>query len=194
VFHISEGPPVIDVELDKIDDVWPMILGILGSQSAWPNSIPPGFHLDMGLSLAKAGFDRAQDGKKYWHMVMGVRLRLVARVEDDLYSASGHYGGPDTNGEWAVTFDFGSEILPKFIAALPPQIQDLVRDQLKRQPYTYVFDPFPVMTMIGDLGDEIISNRNESYLPFVGEDFICESTDLGGADVEAKAEPPQSAG
>ena len=29
-----------------------------------------------------------------------------------------------------MTFDFGPEVLPKFIAALPPEIQEPVRDQL----------------------------------------------------------------
>jgi hypothetical protein len=180
VFHISEGPPLIDVPLQDIHEIWPMVLGILGCRSAWPNGIPPGYHPDMGLSLAKAGLDRGEDGKKYWQMLMSVRVTSVTRIEDDLYSVSGIYGGRDTNGDWAVTFDFGPNVLPKFVAALPTKVQEDVQLQLKRQPYRLAFHPHacPVMTMVGDLGDKVINNDNESYQPFIGEDFVYELAGL----------------
>jgi len=99
VFHVSEKPPVIDVPLQEIYKIWPMVLGILGCRSAWPNGIPPGFSPDMGLSLAKAGLDRGEDGKKYWHMLMSDRVTTIARIEDEVHSVSGTYGGRDTNGD-----------------------------------------------------------------------------------------------
>jgi len=173
VFHVSEGPPVIDVALEEIHSIWPIVLGILGCRPAWPHGIPPGFHPDMGLALAKAGLDRDENGTKYWQTMMGVRVRSVTRIEDDLYSVTGVYGGPDTNGAYSVTFDFGPDVLPKFVAALPEEIQEAVTRQLKHQPYSLAFHPHacPIMMMTGDPGDKVIKNDNESYQPFIGEDF-----------------------
>ena len=176
VFHISKASPVIDVELKNIESIWPMVLGILGCRSAWPLGIPPGFHPDLGLALTKAGFDIDDNGKKYFHIVTGIHIISVAKIEDELYSVSGIYGGPDTNGDYAATFDFGPAELPEFIAKLPPEYQEQVRAALTRQPYRLAFRPedSPVMTFVGDIGDKIITNPNESYQPFIAEEFIPE--------------------
>jgi hypothetical protein len=174
VFHIRAGPPVIDIALEEIHEIWPMVLEILGCRSAWPLGIPPGFLPDMGLSLAKAGFDHREDGEKCWLAVMGVQVKTITRVEDDVYSATGIYGGPEMEVDYAVTFDFGADLLPKLIAALPPEIQGSVSKQLNCQPYrvAFHFGVCPVMTMVGGLGDKVITNENESYRPFIAEGFI----------------------
>lgn len=176
VFHISKAPPVIDVELKDIKSIWPMVLDILGCRSAWPQGIRPGFHPDMGLALAKAGFDRDDDGKKYFHIVTGLRINSVIKIEDGLYSVSGIYGGPDTNGYYMATFDLSPDELPKFIAELPPDYQEQVRAALTRQPYRIAFHPedSPAMTIVGDIGEKTITNPNESYRPFIAEEFIRE--------------------
>jgi hypothetical protein len=176
VFHFSQANPIIDVQLKDIESIWPMVLGILGCRSAWPRGIPPGFHPDMGLALAKTGLDVGDDGKKYYHIVTAVHITSVAKIEDGLYSVSGIYGGPDTCGDYMATFDFGPVEFPKFIAELPPDYQEQVRSALTRQPYQVAFHPedSPVMTIVGDLGDKTITNTNESYRPFVAEAFIRE--------------------
>lgn len=175
VFHILEACPIIDVELKNIESVWPMVLGILGCRSAWPRGIPPGFLPDLGLALTKAGFDVDDDGRKYFHLVNGVRITSITKVEDTLYSVSGVYGGPDTGGEYCATFDFGPNVLPKFIAELPPEYLERVRAALSRQPYKIMLlQDSPVMTFVGDIGAKTITNRNEPYQPFIAEEFIRE--------------------
>jgi len=176
VFHVSVGPPVIDISLQEIGDIWPMVLNLLGCRSAWPSGIRPGFRPDMGLALAKAGFAQDDDGKKIYHVVTGLRLISAAKVEDGLYCVNGVYGGEDTNGEFCATFDFGVNELPKFIAELASDLQEGVRAALSRQPYQCAFPPSdaPVMTIVGEIGDKTHTNRNESFRPFVAEEFVRE--------------------
>jgi hypothetical protein len=176
VFHVSAGPPVIDKSLQEIGDIWPMVLDIFGCRSAWPQGIRPGFLPDMGLAMAKAGFAQDDNGEKMYHIVTGLRLGTVAKVEDGLYCVTGIYRGEGPFGEFCATFDFGPHALPKFIAELDSDLQEGVRTVLSRQPYQYAFSQShpPVMTIVGEIGDATHTNRNESYRPFVAEDFVRE--------------------
>jgi Type I restriction enzyme R protein N terminus (HSDR_N) len=110
VFGVNRGPAVIDISLQEIEGIWPMVLGLLGCRSAWPHGIPPGFQPDMGLAMVKAGLMQDDDGKKFFHIVTSVHLTSVARVEDNLYCISGTYRS-NGDSEFAVTFDFGPATL-----------------------------------------------------------------------------------
>jgi len=178
VFHISQVEPVIDIPLQEVGTTWHMIVGILGCRSAWPNGIAPGFKPDLGLGLLKAGFDKDEDGKKVYHIVMSVELCMAAKIRDDLYSVNGYYGRK--NQKFMSTFDFGQEQYSAFLAELDVHLQGKVRAALSEQPYRFFFVPpdIAVMTIIGDLGDKTYTNDNESYLPFIAEKFIHETPEM----------------
>lgn len=175
VFHVSQSLPVIDVRLQEIADIWPMVLGILGCRSAWPNGLPPGFRPDMGLALLKAGLTQEEDGKKYWHAFMSVSVVCVAKVEDNMYSVTGLYT-PQDSPEFMVTFDFGPELYPRFLEELSPDMDERVRAALTRQPFEFIFplEDRPTMTIVGEIGDRTYTNKNESYRPFIAEEFVKE--------------------
>ena len=43
------------------------------------------------------------------------------------------------------------------------------------------------MTMVGDLGDKVMKNENESYQPFIGDDFVYEPPGLfDGIDIPTR--------
>ena len=75
-----------------------------------------------------------------------------------------------------LTFDFGPEIYQAFLTELDPHERERVRQALTRQPYRFVFaeGDEPLMTIVGDLGDKTYTNKNESYRPFVAEEFARE--------------------
>lgn len=173
VNHVSHAEPVIDIALQDINKEWPVILGLLGCESAWPGGIPPGFLPDMGLALLKAGFDRSEDGKKYFHMFCPLRVDIVTKIQDDLYSVNGTYAPPESV-PFIVTFDFGVEEYAKFLEALSPEMQQGVKAALSQQPYRAFFKEAakPWLTIMGHLGDETFTNENESYRPFIAEAFI----------------------
>jgi len=174
VFDVGQAAPGIDVPLQEISRKWPMVLGILGCRSVWPAGLPPGFNPDMGLALAKAGLAEDADGKKYYHVFTSVPIRYVGKVEDGLYCITALYVQEDS--AHMLTFDFGPDVYPAFLAQLDPDQRERVRAALSRQPYKFVFAPDeePMMTIVGDLGDKTYTNKNESYRPFIAEEFARE--------------------
>lgn len=177
-FHVSQVEPVIDIPLQEVGRAWHALVGILGCRSAWPNGIAPGFSPDLGLALLKAGFDRDEDGKKVYHIVVSVELCMAAKIRDDLYSVNGHYGR--RGQKFMATFDFGPEQYEAFLAKLDAHLRDNVRDALSQQPYRFFFLPpnLGVMTIVGVLGDTTYTNENETYLPFLAEQFIHETAEM----------------
>jgi len=103
-----------------------------------------------------------------------VRLCSPAKIEDGLYGVNGVYGS-ESDGEFMVTFDFGPEVYPQFLAELPEDTRERVRAALSRQPYEHIFPPdaAPMMTLVGDIGDKVYTNNDESYQPFIAEEFKC---------------------
>jgi len=88
-----------------------------------------------------------------------VRLCSPAKIEDGLYGVNGVYGS-ESDGEFMVTFDFGPEVYPQFLAELPEDTRERVRDALSRQPYEHIFPPdaAPMMTLVGDRSVTRIKN------------------------------------
>ncbi|HEY1948320.1 MAG TPA: hypothetical protein VGG97_15025 [Bryobacteraceae bacterium] len=172
VYHVSEAEPVIDVALQDIESVWPMILGILGCRSAWPNGLQPGFFPDMGLALLKAGLAHDNAGKNVFLMFASVLVTMVAKVEDGLYSLNGIYDPQGTS--FIATFDFGPEEYKAFLAVLEDDLRENVASMLSRQPYRVFFDNGrqPWLTIMGELGNTTFTNENESYRPFRAEAFL----------------------
>jgi hypothetical protein len=54
--------------------------------------------------LPKAGFDVDDDGKNCFHIVTGLRINSVTKIQDDLGLRQWHVPrGPDTNGDYMDT-------------------------------------------------------------------------------------------
>jgi len=174
VFHVNQGPPLIDVPLQDIGDIWPKVLAILGCRSAWPNGVPTGFYPDLGLALVKAGLIEGEDGKKFFNLFTSVSISYASRVEDGLYSVTSLY--TQENSAFMLTFDFGVDVYAKFLAQLASDLSERVRAALSRQPYQFIFAPEeePKMMIVGEIGNTTYSNKNESYRPFIAENFVKE--------------------
>jgi hypothetical protein len=187
VFHISQEEPVLDIPLSEIGAAWHPIVDLLGCRSAWPNGIAPGFSPDLGLALVKAGLELDDEGKKYFHVVTGVTLNSAFKVRDGLYSVNGHYGRK--NERFMATFDFTPEHYPKFLEQLDPLLREKVREALSQQPYNFIFLPPDVaaMTIVADIGDKTYTNQNESYRPFIANEFHRETPGIWEEDDDAEA-------
>lgn len=57
---------------------------------------------------------------------------------------------------------------------LPAGIRDRICAALSRQPYSVVFDDNckEVISVFAWPGDKVYKNKNESYYPFIAEDFF----------------------
>ena len=193
VFHVSVEEPLLDIELKDVGAAWHPIVGLLGCRSAWPNGIAPGFHPDLGLANLKAGFDVDQDGKKCFHVVMSVELGTITKVSDDLYSVSGLHGRKSE--KFMATFDFGPEPYKLFLTQLDEEIREKVREAMTRQPYRFAFLPpdIAVMTIVADLGDKTFTNQDESYRPFIADEFIRETPGMW-EEIDAQDDADQGQG
>jgi hypothetical protein len=178
VFHISELAPMLDVQLGELPNVWPQVLALLGTSAAWPDGARPGFLPDLGLALRKAGLDRDESGQKYWQVFMSVPLEYISRLEDDLYSTSSAYSQeylPGHHQSSMLTFEFGDKAYRTLLEALPEAIRGQVEQGLRRQPYQLIFTGEPVLlTVHAEPGDAVQKNNNESFCPFIAEEFIPE--------------------
>ncbi|MGE4057009.1 MAG: hypothetical protein AB7F99_19640 [Vicinamibacterales bacterium] len=172
VFDVARAEPLIDIPLPEIGKIWPMVLGLLGCRSAWPAGLPPGFTPDMGLALAKAGLAEDADGKKLYHVFTDVPVHYVGKVEETLYCITALYVQEDC--AHMLTFDFSPDVYAAFLEALNDDERERVRQALSRQPYQIAFKEGeePIMTIVGDLGDKTYTNKNESYRPFLAEEFV----------------------
>lgn len=180
VFHVTEYSPILDVSLQEIPEIWPMVLDLLGTKAAWPGGIPPGFRPDFGLALRKAGLDRDKSGQKYFQIFDSVPFNYVARVEDDLYSMTSVYRQEVAEGEFSesmLTLDFGPAVYQQLLDVLPKEIREPLRKALTRQPYQIYFEgPNPVLlTVAAEPGDAVRKNVNEEYCPFTAEEFVLQA-------------------
>lgn len=173
VYNVSSWPSVLDVSLQTISKEWPKLLDILGTRAAWPNGIRPGFLPDLGLALRKAGLAYDKDGKKYFQIFTSVPVQMITKLEDNLYSITGAYEQEESAAHM-ITFDFATTPYQKLLSVLSPEIRDLICSGLSRQPYRVFLneDCTPLITVYAELGDEVYKNENESYCPFIAEDFI----------------------
>jgi len=177
VFHVSQWPAVFDEELQSIERYWPFLLDLLGTDAARPEGRRPGFLPDLGLALRKAGLDRDENGEKYFQIFESVPVHFISRVKDDLYSVSARYRQEAAKGQFSMsmlTFDFDSKVYDEqFLPSLPGSIRERVRSALIRQPYAMMFEESeaPLLLVVAWPGDAVRENNNESYCPFIAEEF-----------------------
>jgi hypothetical protein len=67
-------------------------------------------------------------------------------------------------------------VYEQFLKELSDEQREEVRKALSRQPYKMIFEPEkePLMMIVGEIGDNIYTNNNESYRPFIADEFVNE--------------------
>lgn len=172
VYHISQWPALIDVELTEIEKSWYQIIALLGTKSVWPDGIPPTYRPDFGLAALKAGLSHV-NGKKVKNLFVSVRVMTVALIEEGMYSLNAICGTPD-EGEFIATFDFPTPIYRQLLTVLTSETSRKIEAALKAQPFHQHF-PDNERFSIGvaaEIGDTVHTNDEESYCPFYASQFF----------------------
>ena len=180
VFHVQYEKPLFDVSLANLDPVWPDILTVLGSRSAWTDGRRPDFAFDLGLSLTKAGLTDEVAGKETMQMFLSVAIGYIGRVKDDLYTMS--FSMVDIavveakeGTEYMVSFDFDESVYKRLLDKLDPSLSQKIQSGLSSQPFHIALEPqviTPEIAIVARAGSHIYTNDNESYRPFVIEKII----------------------
>jgi len=170
VYDVTQGPPVLNIEIRDINKHWREVLTLLGSKASWPDGIRPDFLPDLGLAFWKSGLAFHQEGKKTYTMFMDLTISYIGRVSDDLYTIA----AVQMNSGFVVSLDVAARLYPKLLEKLETPYKEQVETGLKQQPYHVNFSPIasPYLVIAGEIGDHVHTNDNESYLPFKAEHFI----------------------
>jgi hypothetical protein len=171
LWHVLHYEPLIDVELKDIGKVWVPLLDMVGCRSAWPMGIKPGFLPDMGMAMTKAGLVAEENGKKYWQMFMEVRVNFIGKIRRPLHDYIAYH--QENGSSHMLTFDFPKSVYELFLAEVPEPQRAQIAQALSRQPFKITLgDEGPVVTIVGEIGDKVFTNENESYRPFIAEEFV----------------------
>jgi hypothetical protein len=170
VYDVKKGPPILDIPLKDINQHWTEVLTLLGTKAAWPNGLRPDFLPDLGLALLKAGLAFDNKGKKVAMMFMDLTVMNMARPEDDFYTMN----ALQLESGVMASFDISKELYQELLEKLPETYKDRLKKDLTRHPYQVMFSPqeCPPLVIAAEIADSIITNDNESYLPFKVFKFI----------------------
>jgi len=180
VFHVHHEKPLFDVLLKDIQFVWAQLLALLGSRAAWQDGRRPEFASDLGLALTKAGFADAESGKRIVHVFLTVPIMTVGVVKTGLYTISSPCSDvailDDPDGtRYMMSFDFGEKEYQEFLTKIDSASAEQIRDALSQQPFTIGFKSSvcsPHVGIAARLGDDVYTNEDESYRPFIAVNFI----------------------
>ena len=163
--------------MQELHQHWPSLVEILGTKSAWPHGVRPGFLPDFGLTLRKAGLDRDEDGRKYFQIFDSVPLQFLSKIEDNLYSLTAPYIQEYAPGQFSammLTFDFDTSVYQQLLISIPSTFKERIQRSLSRQPYKLLLESTeaPLVMVAAEPGDVVHENEDESYCPFIAEEFI----------------------
>lgn len=184
VFHISQGPPVLDVALDELPSKWTTILTILGTRAAWPNGIHPEYFPDFGMALLKAGLAvDVESGKPFAHAFLSISVECVGKAADDLFVITGFLCS-EFEPSHIITFDITAGQVDEFLSHIEPhEVRAGIEKGLACRPFTVHFGQIgmkikdvmltlPTIAVVAEISGAAIETDNDSYLPFTVKKFF----------------------
>lgn len=159
-FHISEIDPIYSINIKEIDNNWEEFYKFF-SPFHLENPVVKFFDPDLGIYLFKQGVT-----KESTFCFVGAWINTIAKVNDNLYT----FFSVITLGQlkFAGSFDFPASKYDEFINSVPVERKEEIIKALTNQPYIKHFstkeESFEII-IEAKLGDGIIQNKNELYLP-----------------------------
>lgn len=163
VFDVFHREPLLVINFEVFESQWHEIEKYLSVRYL----LKPGlrrFAPDFGLALVRSGFERATT-----IVMLGVRLNLFGRVNEDLFTASANccFGAI----EHCVSFDFSANLLPKIVAGLPPELAEMFTDALGRAPFKAAAGLVIEIDIEARLGN-LTRGRDEEFVPVVIDNIL----------------------
>jgi len=170
LFHISHWPALLTFSLADTENAWSKLAAIIGTDAVQREAT---FHPDLGIGMVYLGFAVDQADKKVVQIFSSLDIQTVARVDDETYSIQSRVGIDDTF--FLGTFDFRREQLDAFVQCVePPNVRKQMRHKLCHNPFTWRYDQDGAawIGLACQLGDELLTNKDEQYIPFVVREFV----------------------
>lgn len=158
-FHISEIEPILNIDIENIEENWKEIETILSPLHIEKPYLKD-FHPDLGMHLLKLGF-----GYDIALHILQAFVQNITKVNDELYTVySVVYFGAD----YGASFDFKPDKLSEFIDSVPEEKREYIMQGLTNNPYKVDFnsieETFPIV-ISAKRGRIVYSNSNETYIP-----------------------------
>lgn len=166
IFHVDKLEPILDIKISELENRWEEVYRIL-SPIAFTKPNVFNFKQDFGIRLLKSGYDIKTEICFY-----NAWIGSLGRVNDDLFTLSlTVLFGDDCIG----TFDFTREMFEDFLAQVPIDKKELIRNSLTAFPFKYhtmcKSESFEV-SFSAMLSEKLYINENESYIPLNIKKFI----------------------
>lgn len=181
VYDIHEFEPILVVASRDFESQWPAVVRHL-SPGHLVNPALRKFQPDFGLALRRMGI--APDA----HLTfLGFRPHLIARVADDLYSAS----ASAVLGASAhmATFDFPPSMLEPIVSCLAPDLRVSVENGLRRSPFKIAADCMLELDWVTRFGP-FTESHQDLFVPLQVIDIFGSRFNGGAPESEGPEIPP----
>lgn len=158
IYSTDQTEPLLHLTFDEFESRWDEIAKYMSPEYlAEPERRK--FAPDFGLKLHRLGF--SHDSAL---VMLGTRLNLFGRVDNDLITAS-------ANTEFAgeahcVSFDFPVSMLPEIVAGLPEPLIEQFCAALNRSPFMAAAGLVIELDLVAHLGTET-QGQSESFMPLI---------------------------
>lgn len=161
IFSTDQADPLLHVVFEEFESRWGEIVKYM-SPEYLAEPARRKFAPDFGFKLHRLGF--SQDSAL---VMLGTRLNLFGRVNDNLITAS-------ANTEFAgephcVSFDFPPSMLPAIVSGLPQPLAEQFCDALGRSPFMASAGLVIELDLVAKLGPET-QGQSESFMPLIIEE------------------------
>ena len=158
LFAVREFEPVLVLPIPEIDRNWAQAAKFLAPE----NLVDPAkrdFQPDFGLVVMKSGLKADSEV-----VFPGCPLQLIAKIGDDLFSASATC---DVEGiTHLASFDFDATTLGTIIACLPDGLKAEAEEALSRAPFQVQVDFMIEADLVTRMGP-LTRGADDSFVPFI---------------------------
>jgi hypothetical protein len=163
LFDVDEFEPILVVETKDFEARWDEIEKHFSPESLLDPLLRK-FQPDLGFAVMKLGM--APDTE---HFFMGCHLQLIARVSDDLYTASATF---DLGGSpHLASFDFSPDLLKPILSCLKEPLATLTRKALSCSPFQVQIDCMIEVDWNTQLGT-LTRGQDDAFVPFVVKEVL----------------------
>lgn len=170
VFNIKEHTPILSFKLKNLKENWNFLMDVLSPELVLKPHIKK-FHLDFGLFLFKISDFESKISPLDFPII---KINNLAKLKEDSYCINLIFKVQGFEGKsFMGTFDFNEEQYQKLLSLIPKSFKEEIDLSIKHQPFKFMKVDVPKIKiqMKALIGSNILTNENESYLPFQVTDF-----------------------
>lgn len=164
LYETRKFEPIMRFKLSDIEKHWDILFRILNPDIK-ANTAVLEYDLDYGVYLRRGGV--AKDMK---FIATAVHSAFIAKVEDNCYTTLTVIPG---DIKMMVSLYFNEAQYQKLLSLTTPSIRSKLLHGLRGMPYYVSLENEEILFGVSStLSNQVLSNSEESYIPFIVDDFL----------------------